>query len=111
MSEFMEALGHLESLLTLVVPELWRAVPAGVLALVAFGFRRLTKRFLGIFTSIERLNDTMREHLLRSEMSFKANDEAHKTIITSLTDRLARIEHLVEEQSRRIDTIVGQRES
>lgn len=96
---------HLYQAFVELLPDLWRAVPAAVLALLAFGFRRMAARFLGVFTSIEELRAVMKEHLIRADASFKANDDVHKTIVEGMNERFSRLERLLEEQNRRIDSL------
>ncbi len=104
---------HAVEALKIIVPDLWKAIPATVLALLAFGFRRMAARFLGIFERIEHLDGKVSKHIDEANVSFRLNDQTHASIISSLADHsarsaesIARVERAVEAQSRRIDEVV-----
>ena len=98
------------------LPDLWRALPAAVLALLAFGFRRMARRFLGLFERMELISHKVDEHLTEARAGFQANDETHKSIINMVdghcrrsAEDMARIERAIEAQARRIDDLVGRK--
>ncbi len=96
------------------LPDLWRALPAAVLALLAFGFRRMARRFLGLFERIEVVEHKVDLHLEEARLGFQRNEETHKAIIAMVEDHMrrsseesSRAERAVEAQARRIDELVG----
>ena len=103
-------------LIAMVIPDLWKAIPAAVLGLLAFGFRRMAARFLGLFARLEAIDTKVSKHLDEAVLSFRINDQTHAAIISSLADHAARsseatarIERTIEAQTRRLDEIVTTR--
>lgn len=112
-SELVNAIGHL---VELVLPDLWRALPAAVLALLAFGFRRMARRFLGLFEKLDQVENKLDDHLTEAEVNFKQNDETHRSIVKMIEDHSrqssegsSRIERALEAQARRIDELAGRK--
>lgn len=113
MSEDSSLTAHAVEALKIIVPDLWRAVPAAVLALLAFGFRRMAARFLGLFERIEQLDSKVSKHIDDANVSFRLNDQTHASFVAALAEHnarssesIARVERALEAQSRRIDEIV-----
>ena len=108
-----ESFAHnLAEFLSMVLPDLWKAIPAAVLALLAFGFRRMAARFLGVFARIESLDQKVSKHIDDANVSFRLNDQTHASIVGSLAEHnarssetSARLERAIEAQTRRIDEI------
>lgn len=116
MNDKPELIGVLYRLVELVVPDLWRALPAAVLALLAFGFRRMARRFLGLFEKLDQVENKLDDHLSESGMIVKQNEEAHRNIVKMIEDHAresmegsARVERALEAQARRIDDLSGRR--
>lgn len=99
-----------------ILPDSWKAIPAAVLALLAFGFRRMTARLLGLFARIEDMDGKMTRHMADTAVSFRLNEQARVGFTTALADHSARstqaterVERALETQARRIDDIAGRK--
>lgn len=80
---------------------LWRVLPALVIALLTFSFKRLTARVLGVFEQTkavqEDVADLKKQIQMQSELALEQN--------ALKSERLARIEATLAEQTRRIDAL------
>lgn len=84
------------------MPDVWKGIPATVLALLAFGLRRMAMRFLGVFQTLEALREGLKEHVEHNEEAWKRNEEAHLSINKSIE----KIDNTVRDQSRRVDDLL-----
>jgi hypothetical protein len=78
----------------LLTDNLWKLLPAVVIALVSFGFKRLTSRVLGVFEQVKELDETMKVEAARAQEQRVAH-----------SSRLDRIEKSLDHQARRIDAL------
>jgi len=111
-----EATGEATQFITMVLPELWRAIPAFVLALLAFGFRRVTAGILGVFDRVDTIERKVDVHVENAGANFRANETQHAAFAAALVDTsarsdagLSRVERAIEAQTRRVDELHKQR--
>lgn len=82
--------------LTTALQDLWRTLPAVVIALLSFGFRRMTTRILGLFEQVRELDSRV---TLASEVAREQRE--------ALYERLDHLEQALAEHTRRIDMLHG----
>lgn len=74
--------------------DLWRTLPAVVIALLSFGFRRMTTRILGLFEQVRELDARV---TLASELAREQRE--------ALYERMEHLESALAEHTRRIDLL------
>lgn len=102
-----ETAAHIYALMIALLPELWKALPAVIVGLMAFGFKRITTRILGVFEGVKALEAQAQLHAVKGEAAHVANEEAHRFMIAQFAERMARMEHTIDEQARRQDALAA----
>lgn len=88
-------------LLQFALEYLWGILPALVIALVTFSFKRLTARVLGVFEQTKAVQEDVGD--LKKQFEMQATLAQEQRSVGA--ERLARIEATLAEQTRRIDAI------
>lgn len=106
----------MEELLFAVLPDLWRAIPAAVLALLVFGLKRSAVRVAGVFAKLDEIESTLDQSAAEAVVASRLIEAAHQSLSSTVVehaaqarDDRARIERALDVQGRRIDAIYARR--